>query len=126
MQGISYYSFLGRAYIFSLFTFQMLSPFLISPLKTPYPTPLPPTHTLLPPCPDIPLHWSIEPSQNQRPLLPLMPYNAILCYICSWSHGSLHVYSLIDGLVPGSSGGTGWFILSSYGAANTSAPWSFL
>jgi hypothetical protein len=42
MQGISYYSFLGRAYIFSLFTFQMLSPFLISPLKTPYPISPPP------------------------------------------------------------------------------------
>jgi hypothetical protein len=40
-----------------------------------------------------------------------MPNKAILCYICSWSHGSLHVFSLVDGLVPGSSGDTGWFIL---------------
>jgi hypothetical protein len=32
---------------------------------------------------------------------------AILCYICSWSH----VYSFVDGLVPGSSGGSGWLIL---------------
>jgi hypothetical protein len=31
-----------------------------------------PTHPLLPPCPGIPLHWSIQPSQDQRPLLPLM------------------------------------------------------
>jgi len=31
--------------------------------------------------------------------------NAILCYICSWSHGSLHVYSWGGGLVPGSSRG---------------------
>ena len=36
---------------------------------------------------------------------------AILCYICSWSNGSLHVYSLVGGLVPGSSGVSGWLIL---------------
>jgi hypothetical protein len=40
-----------------------------------------------------------------------MTHKAILCYICSWNHGSLHVSSLVGGLVPGSSGGTGWFIL---------------
>ena len=39
-----------------------------------------------------------------------MPDKAILCYICSWSHGSLHVDSLGGGLVPGSSGGSGWLI----------------
>jgi hypothetical protein len=33
-----------------------------------------------------------------------MPVKAIFCYICSWSHGFLHVYSLVGGLVPGSSG----------------------
>jgi hypothetical protein len=27
----------------------------------------------------------------------LMPDKAILCYICDWSHGSLHVYTLVDG-----------------------------
>ena len=36
-----------------------------------------------------------------------MPDKAILCYIFSWSHGSLHVYSLVGGLVLGSSGGGG-------------------
>jgi hypothetical protein len=30
------------------------------------------------------------------------PY--VLFYICCWRHGSLHVYSLVGGLVPGSSG----------------------
>jgi hypothetical protein len=59
--------------IFSLFTFQMLSPFLISPLKIPYPPlPLllnPPTPI---PGPSIPLYWGKEPSQDQGPLLPLM------------------------------------------------------
>jgi hypothetical protein len=43
--------FLVFNYIFSLFTFQMLSPFLVSPLKTLYPFPPPPayqpTHSFL-------------------------------------------------------------------------------
>ena len=52
----------------------MLSPFLISPPKIPYPLPLP----LLPnpptpiPGPGIPLYYGIEPSQDQEPLLQLM------------------------------------------------------
>ena len=29
--------------------------------------------------------------------------------ICTWSHGSLHVYSLVGSLVPGSSGGV-WLV----------------
>jgi hypothetical protein len=33
--------------------------------------------------------------------------SAILCYICSWTHESHHVYSSVGGLVPGSSKGTG-------------------
>jgi hypothetical protein len=45
------------------------------------------------------------------PLLPLMFSKAILCYICGWSHGPLHVYSLVGGLVPGNSGGFGWLML---------------
>jgi hypothetical protein len=80
-----------------------------------------PTHLLLSPHPGIPLCWGIKPSQNQGPLLPLMPNKAILCYICNWSHGSLHVYSLFGGLLPGSSGGgglVGWYCCSSYGVAN--------
>jgi hypothetical protein len=50
-----------------------------------------------------------------------MPNKAILCNICSWSQESLHVYSLVGGLVPGSSGGrvlVGSYCCSSYGAAN--------
>jgi hypothetical protein len=46
----------------------------------------------------------------------LIPANAILCYICIWNHGSLHVYSLVGGLVSGSSGSlVGWYCCSSYG-----------
>jgi hypothetical protein len=102
-------------WIFYVFTFQMFSPFLVSPLEplipSPLPSasirvlPLPPTHSPLH-GPGIPLHWGIEP----WPLL-LMPDNATLCYICGWSHGSLHVYSLVGDLVPGSSGRSGCLIL---------------
>jgi hypothetical protein len=71
----------------------------------------PPTHPLLPPRPGIPLHWCIEPSQDQGSLLPLMPDKSSFCYIYSWSHGSLHEYSLVGVLVPGSSGGSSWWII---------------
>jgi hypothetical protein len=85
---------------FYLFKFQMLSPFQVSSPQYPIPSPSscshecvrPPTHPHPPHCPHIPLHWGIKPSQDQGPPLPLMPDNAILCYICSRSHGSLHVY----------------------------------
>jgi hypothetical protein len=94
-------------WIFSLFTFQMLYPFLVS---------LPPRHTLshppspcfyegvplpsypLPLCPRFPYTvTSIKPLLDQGPLLRLRHDKAILCYICSWSH----VYSFDDGLVTG-------------------------
>ena len=69
------------------------------------PSPCSPTHPLSIPGPGIPLHWRIESSQDQGRLLPLMTDKVILvCHICSWSHGSLHVYSLVGDLVPGSSG----------------------
>ena len=44
--------------------------------------PCSPTYPLLLPCLGIPLHWGIEPSQDQGPLLPLMSNKAIFCYIC--------------------------------------------
>jgi hypothetical protein len=67
----------------------------------------------------------IEPSQDQGPLLPLMPDKAILCYLCNWSHGSLPVYTLVGGLVTGNSGGgclVGSYCCSSYGLQTPSAP----
>ena len=72
----------------------------------------PSTHPLTPHQPGIPLHWGIKSLQDQGPLLLLMPDNAILCYMCNWSYGSLHVYSLVGDLVPGSSGGGGgvWLV----------------
>jgi hypothetical protein len=101
--------FLFLLLLFSLFTFQTLSPFLISPpncppILSPFPCSL--THPLLLPCPEI--HWGTEPSQDQGLLFSSMSHKAILCYICGWRHGSLHVYSLVGDFVPGSSGGTGW------------------
>ena len=69
--------------IISSFTFQMLSPFLVCSLKVPY-TYILPQPALLPlplPSPGIPLFWGIESSQDQRPLLPLMADQAIVCYI---------------------------------------------
>jgi hypothetical protein len=59
---------------------------------------LPPTQPLWPSCPSIPLHWGNHPSQNQGLFLPLMSDKPILCYICSCSYVSLHVYSLVGGL----------------------------
>jgi hypothetical protein len=93
----------------------MFSPFPGLPFRPPsHPPSLcfyegahPPTHPLLSSRPGIPLHWDIEHPQAQGPLLPLMSNKAILCHICSQSHGSLHVYSLVGGPVPGNSRGSG-------------------
>jgi hypothetical protein len=104
-----------KNWIFYVFTFQMLSPFLVSPPDSPcFPTSrtsmrvlsLSHTHSHLTTLAFL-YTGKFEPSQDQGPLLPLMLDKAILCYICCWSHGSLHVYSLVGGLVLGSSGGTG-------------------
>jgi hypothetical protein len=83
----------------------------VSSLQTPYPSPLPclyegtpPTHLLPPHWFSILLCWGFEPPLDQGPPLPLMTNKAILHYICSWSHGSVHIYTLVGGLVPGSSG----------------------
>jgi hypothetical protein len=83
---------------FHLFTFQMLLPFLVSPPETPYlilhlpasmrVLPHSPTPPSLPWCSNILEHGF---SQDQEHLLPLVSDKAILCYICVWSHGFLHV-----------------------------------
>ena len=99
--------FLIRQFLYLHFKFYPLSWFPERKPPTPFPSNCSPTHPLLLPCPGIPLHWGIGPSHDQGPLLSLMSNKAILCYICSWSHG----YSLVGGLLPGSSGGTGWLIL---------------
>jgi hypothetical protein len=51
----------------------------------------------------------------------------IFCYICSWRNKSHLVLSLVGGLVPGSSGGTGLLILLIliWGCKPLSSPWVF-
>ena len=71
----------------------MLILFPVSPLQAPYLTPHPCFYEgaplILPHHPSISLRWGIEPSQDQGSPLPLTPDKAILCYIYSWSYGSL-------------------------------------
>jgi hypothetical protein len=102
-------------------------PFPGLPFGNSYPIPPPPTSmTVLPhppihssSHPGIPTHWGIEHPQAQGPLLPLMSDKAVLYHICSRSHGSLHVYSLVGGPVPGSSWESGQLtLLLLHGAAN--------
>jgi hypothetical protein len=55
-----------------------------------------------------------------RKILPLMSNKAILCHLCGQSHGSLHVYSLVGGPVPRSSGRSSWLtLLLPHGDENT-------
>lgn len=61
-------------------------------------------HPLSPHLSSNPLCWGIKPPQDKGPPLQLISDKVILCYICCWSRGSLHVYPLVGGLVPGSSG----------------------
>jgi hypothetical protein len=112
----------------------MFSPFHISPLEIPYPIPPAPASMrvlLHSPTPILlPWHYptlGIEHPQARGPLLLQMTNKAILCHICGQRHGSLHVYSLVGGPVPGSSGGGGgvWLldtIAPSMGLQIPSAP----
>ena len=70
----------------------MLFPFPVLLPQTPYPIPVPPafmrvlsnppTHSHLTALAFHYTHWDTGPSQDQGPLLPLMPDKAIICYIC--------------------------------------------
>ena len=101
MPGVSpdscYFFFFIFYWIFYLITFDLLA-FSWFPLhKRTSPSPPPASirvfpNPLPPHCPSFLLHWVIEPPQDQGPPLPLKLYKANCCYICSWSHGSLHVY----------------------------------
>jgi len=96
-------------WIFSLFTFQMLSSVLLSPQANPYPnssTPAslwvlsqPSTYSICLPQLGISLYCVMEPSPVHMPLLPLMFQKVTLWYIWVWSHVSFHVYSFLGGLV---------------------------
>jgi hypothetical protein len=56
--------------------FPPASPLSYPPLPCFYEGAPPPNFPLLPHCPSIPLHWGIEPSQDQGPPFPLMPDKA--------------------------------------------------
>jgi len=83
--------------LFYLFLFQMLFPFPVFwttsnsiPLQFFYiGVPLSILHLLCTPLQHSPT-VGIQPWKDQELLLPLVPKKAILCYICSWSHGSVH------------------------------------
>jgi hypothetical protein len=91
-----------------LFIFQMLSPFLISPLKPTIPSLLPLLIN-----PRTPVSYTGTLSLHRTKVLSshwclTRPSSATYA---SGAMGSLHVYSLVGGLVPGSSWSTDWFIL---------------
>ena len=93
----------------------MLFPFQLSPPQTPYKITPPPASMRVLHQPPIHYHLtSLAFLYTGHPAfigpgypLTLMPDKNILCYICSWSRG----YSLVGGLVPGSSVASGLFIL---------------
>jgi hypothetical protein len=75
------------------------------------PNPSPsPTHIHFTPCPNcIPLPWGIKSLQDLAHPLPQRPDKATFCYICARDcrPAHAHVYSLVGGLVSGSSQGSG-------------------
>jgi hypothetical protein len=86
--------------------FKCCSPSRFALLKLPIPFPSCCLYDGVPPltCPLLPHHPNFSLCWGQGSLLPFMTDKVVLCYICSWSHRSLHVYSLIGGFVPESSG----------------------
>jgi hypothetical protein len=94
----------------------MFSPFQISPLETLYPPP--PDSMRVLPHPPTPIFtpWHSPTLGHRTPTGPrvfpsLMSNEAILCHIGGQSHGSLHVYFLVGGPGPRSSGRSGCLTL---------------
>jgi hypothetical protein len=76
--NVWFFNFYGFCFLLDIFFIYISNviPFPGFPSENPLPIPFPPppcspTHPLLLPGPGIPLHWGIEPSQDQGPLLPL-------------------------------------------------------
>jgi hypothetical protein len=94
----------------------MLSPFPVVVPPNPLPHPPFPASMRVLPHPLIHSHLPHSPAfsytgaSSLHRTITWRPYKAILCYICGWSHGSLHVYFLVGDLVPGSSEGV-WFVV---------------
>jgi hypothetical protein len=64
--------FVYISYVISFPGFPSASPLPYTPSPCFYEGAPLPTHSLLPHCPSIPLHWGIKPSKEQGPSLPLM------------------------------------------------------
>jgi hypothetical protein len=117
------FSFLVYIFLLGIFFIYLLNvfPFPGFPSKNPNSLLLHPAHQ--------PSHFhyfvllrGIELSQEQGPVaFPLMIDKAILCYIYSWSDGSLHVYSLVGHLIPGNSGVLTGIVVPSMGLQTPSA-----
>ena len=73
---------------------------------------LPHTHPLFPPTLAFPYSVVLNLHRTKGLSSHWCPYVAdkYWWHICGWGHKLLHVYSLVSGLVPGSSGGSGWLI----------------
>jgi hypothetical protein len=89
------FAFFHFYWLFYLFTFQVISLSRFTSTSPLSPSPYlyegasPPSYPLLPQRFSISLPWVIEPPLDQGAPLPMMFDKAVLCYICSWSHGSL-------------------------------------
>lgn len=95
--------------IFLYLHFKCYSPSRFPVHKPPFP-PLPLTHMGIPSIHlpyrphHIPLHWGSNLGRTKDFPFLWCTNKAILCYICSWSPGSVHVQSFSSGLVPRNSG----------------------
>jgi len=107
-------------WLFSLFTFQMLSSFTISPPQTPsliphnpclYEGAPQPTCPISPQCPSIANTGSLSLHRTKGLPSHWCQIRSSFTTYAAGAMGPLHVYSLVGGLVPGSFGGYGWLIV---------------
>ena len=96
LSSLFFFFFLKIFIGYFLFTFQMLSPFQVSPLETRYPVTLPlasmrvllhPSTHSHPSTQVFPYTGCIKHSQAQGPLLPLLYKKATLCHISTGAMG---------------------------------------
>lgn len=105
----------------------MISHFLVIPTQTSHPKTSPSSlcfvsmrvlsHPSTLSCPPSLPMLGHQNSTRPKASPPLMSDKVILCYIGIQRHGSLSVYSLVAGLVPGRTGWSIQLIFSSYGVA---------
>ena len=112
-----------------LFTYYILLDIFFIYISNVIPFPcFPSENPLLPPLPPYSLTYPLlipglatlghRASTGPRASLPIDEQQGHSLYICSWRLESHHVYSLVGGLVPGSSEGTVGSYCSSYGSVD--------